>query len=399
MTKYNIVNDIQVNAYLPAPGLFTYGVSKWDGTDKWGDTGDATTTAYNLINDVYSIETSIGYDLEAGIFARPAVGTATIQLKGSKYDPSFDNRFRPNVYVEIKARPHAYGGTTFVTVFTGYIQSITTEYTKDGLTLVTINLVDKLQKLLGGVFTSWNSGGVSATTSTNMATAIDLSGFAGDYYEFSDGQNNYMSIQNETYAQSSDVYNRIVAAEGGYLVTWSDGTIRFYKRNASPTSLVTPVIELTTLPWDGYIDGWTKTTYSDITIENNSTNLVNKVNAELYTNTAIQAISQNSDSIALYGEQSAYITPDLVDAANLQKLVNDISFVAPDLTVSSIGFSALTRSGYLHVNAVFLNPHNTVKVIFINETVNFTGTFIVNKVKHSITADNWFTTLETWKGI
>ena len=396
---YKITDDIQVNAYLPATGLFTWGSSKWDSTDKWGATAGETVTAYNLINDVYSIETNIGYDLEAGIFARPTVGTATVQLKGSKYDPNFDNRFRPNVYVQIKARPEAYGGATFVPIFTGYIQSITTEYTKDGLTLVTLNLVDKIQKLLNGVFTSWTSSGVAASTTTNMAQAIALSGFTGDYSLSSDGQTNLMSIQNETYAQSSDIYNRIISAEGGYLVAKPGGEIYFYKRNTYQSLAIDPYFELTSEAWDGYTDGWTKTTYNDIAIQNDSTNLVNKINAELYTDTNIKAVAEDGDSIALYGEQSTYITPDLYNITYLQNFVNDISFAAPELTVSSIEFSAITRSGYLHVKPVLVEPHFTVKITFINDTVNFTGNFLVNKVKHSITADNWYTTLETWKGI
>jgi hypothetical protein len=394
---FKITDDIQVNVYLPATGLFTWGVSKWDSTDKWGTTGDETLTAYNLINDVYTIETDIGYDLEAGIFSRPTVGTATVQLKGSKYDPNFDNRLRPNIAIDIQVLPDS-AGTIYEPLFNGFIQSVSTEYTKDGQTLVTIVAVDRMQKILNKVFDSWTSGGNALTTAENITNAIAMAGYTSDFQIVYDNDYNIMGIQNETYAQASDVFSRIVTAEGGFLFSDRSGKIKFYKRNSLVGYLLYPVFTFTS----SYTDTSNypiQATYDDIKIENDTSNVVNKVNAELYSDTAVKAVAQDLDNIAIYGEQSAAIYPDLFQAKDLQNLVDDITLNSPGLTVSSIEFPMIFRAGNLHRDAVKINPHNTVNITFINDTINFTGNFLVNKVKHSITADNWYTTLETWKGI
>ena len=230
-----------------------------------------------------------------------------------------------------------------------------------------------------------------------FATAVETNSgvLSTDWdYSTSSGNFSYFDAFNDQYAQGVDILNPILDGEGGFLVIRRDGTPKFYGRNSVEAS-PSPRLKLTSsIPVAAY-----ECAYSEIAISYDSLNTFNAVTAVLSSNSAIQATARNQDSIDLLGERSTYFSLPLLDQANIDNFVADISLVSPGIGVSSITFPVVSRIGLINQYAIKQEVNEMIDVYFANGNITYNQASFVNMVSHSIDADNWLMTLNVWKGI
>ena len=395
--QFSIARDIKVYIEGYDAGIFTWGVSRWGGTDVWGTGG--TYTWHNFACDVYRVQTQSGYNLLDGVLSRPEIGTAIIQLRGSAVDPYNDGRLRPNVRIQIRAVINPDTSPTEEILWTGKIFSTESTYDKDGNTFTVLNCVDVLQSMLTTKIDSWVHGSGKSTYylidrfSTAVAANSGIPDTSWDY-SVSSGPISYFAEFNDQYLQGVDVLNSILDGEGGFLVIRRDGTPKFYGRNSVEAS-PSPRLKLTSsIPVAA-----NECAYSDIAIGYDSLNTFNAVTAVLSANSAIQATARNQDSIDLLGERSTYFSLPLLDQTNIDNFVADISLVSPGIGVSSITFPVVSRIGLINQYAIRQEVNEMIDVYFANGNITYNQASFVNMVSHTIDTDNWLMTLNVWKGI
>jgi hypothetical protein len=395
--QFSIARDIKIYIEGYDAGIFTWGVSRWGGSDVWG-TGGAYTW-HDFACDVYRVDTQSGYNLQDGVLSRPEIGTATIQLRGSAVDPYNDGRLRPNVRIQIRAVINPDTAPTEEVLWTGKIFSTESTYDKDGNTFTVLNCVDVLQSMFTTKIDSWieTAGRSSYYLIDRFATAVETNSgvLSTDWdYSTSSGNFSYFDAFNDQYAQGVDILNPILDGEGGFLVIRRDGTPKFYVRNSVEAS-PSPRLKLTSsIPVAAY-----ECAYSEIAISYDSLNTFNAVTAVLMSNSAIQATARNQDSIDLLGERSTYFSLPLLDQTNIDNFVADISLVSPGIGVSSITFPVVSRIGLINQYAIKQEVNEMIDVYFANGNITYNQASFVNMVSHSIDADNWLMTLNVWKGI
>ena len=136
---------------------------------------------------------------------------------------------------------------------------------------------------------------------------------------------------------------------------------------------------------------------SDISTVYDSDIVSNSLRVELESNAATYVLTENQDSIQLYGKYAQDVTLNTTDQTELRRWANEVFNQTPAALVRSVETPAIDRLGNL-TGAAFLLPGELLGVDFEKDIVKIKEFYTITKVSHYIDPNNWLTTLDTWKG-
>jgi len=107
--------------------------------------------------------------------------------------------------------------------------------------------------------------------------------------------------------------------------------------------------------------------------------------------------STNQDMIDLFGENTYNVTVNVFDETDLTKWADALADRNNIKRVSSVKGHGVNELGETTA-LVGYKPGSFIRVMFERGTTSIDEIFAASRVSHSITVDNWFTTLELWRG-
>ena len=383
---FNIKTDIKFELYLPASGDFVLGVSKL-GVDKLSSSaGSWVDIAANLA----SLDTSVGPQVQSGIYTQTNPGMITATFQSATYDPNFNGLVRVGIDVRIQV----YQGGAWFYLFRGRIADLSVVYNYDGSNVVTLMAYDYLQRFMnetiedfsdvGGSFTGLMLDNVSYLANNRLIPLTYDLGVAqlrvyplGDY--------GVGTIANEC----------VLAELGLFWYESSDNRMYFRDRNYIPTALAGAATYAFS---DVHTTATSHVCYSDVRIGASSDQLTNVIVATYDDGTGTR-YKVNKDSYQLYGPQNLEIALPLYQgAADLNRWCVDAVYRPIQKSIQEITFKGTNRTGDLYT-ATKVKVGDVVSVVKTIGSNTIDEKFVVVNVRHSINPDVWQTTLELWKGV
>ena len=136
---------------------------------------------------------------------------------------------------------------------------------------------------------------------------------------------------------------------------------------------------------------------SDITVNADQNSVYNSLKVAMSTDETTFVIINDDVSIDLYGEMALDILINTTDSTELTAWGEHAFSSSPTKLVNSVTTPAIDRQGTLTAAAGFL-PGTLIGVKYNRNPLNIDAYYTIIKVNHEINVDNWFTTLELWKG-
>jgi hypothetical protein len=115
------------------------------------------------------------------------------------------------------------------------------------------------------------------------------------------------------------------------------------------------------------------------------------------SNSATYVTRSDEPSITLFGETSKDLSINAYDSGELTRWVDAVFTISPTKLVRSVETPAIDRLGNLTEAATF-TPGTTIGVKYTRDPLAIDSIYAVTRVTHNIDVNNWFTTLELWKG-
>jgi len=383
---FNIKTDIKFELYLPAEGDFVLGVSKL-GVDKLSST---TPSWVDIAANLATLDTSVGPDVQSGIYTRSNPGMITATFQSATYDPNFNGRVRVGVDLRIQV----YQGGSWFYLFRGRISDLSVVYNYDGSNLVTLMAFDYLERFMNETAgSSFNTlpGISTGNTIYNLVNSIP----SAPPFVFDPGVaylNGFVGAD----LKAANIVNDAVLAELGLF--WYEsrtGELIFENRDFIANQLTSSAAYSFS---DVHSAAASHVCYSDVRIGASSDQLTNVITAT-YADGTGSRYKINKDSYNLYGPQNLEIALPLYQSGTG---LNDWCVAAiyrpVSKNVQEIQFRGTNRVGELY-DATHVTVGDVVQVVKTIGSNTIDEKFVAIKVSHSINADVWQTTLELWKGI
>lgn len=391
------------------------GLTQWD-EDTW-DSGTAQFTGYgpewtDITQWVTSVQTSHQFSRQTNKYN---TATASISLS------NIDGRFSPTniaspyrdgasttigVLRQIRVRAkYTTGGTTYSWVlFTGLIQSWDLKYPEMGydatVDVSAVGIESRLAQWRGLARTAAGAGELSGARINRI---LDAAGWTGPR-DIDDGSS---TLQATTLEGDATALLQITAdSEGGYFYSRPDGTAVFDAINAqvekgrlaNPVTFADQASDATT----------TRVVFEDVAYSYNGDLVTNVVEYQAVGGVAQQVTAEQSR--ALYGERLDSRS-DLLNGsdATVRRLAArqiDV-FQNPEFRIESLTVSPLasqnasyvgttpggTVFGYLASGQIGLRGGARITHTPIHESTQISQMSFIEGVSHSITPDNWLTTI------
>lgn len=412
ITGFNIATDVKVEFYLPdaSGNLFILGVSLLGGDDElaganqfiigiselggtdllWGG-DDIAFTWQNFECSVSRVETELGGEVFNSLYFQPRPARADITLQDLVIDPTTNPSFRAGVPVRVRIVKDALD----YTLFQGIIDNIGVTYNQDGLNLLQVTAYDNVKKLFNTRIPLLDTldpvefPDEVATPYEVMEIIADQFGAAMDARS-EDAFGLMPGTTLENFIPSGVIYD---ALKSGVAIWWIDqatGDFVFVPRPTSPDATGAYNI-------GNQHDLPLHLCMSAISVSGDLDNVYNSLYVELANDPTTNVLVKSQDSIELYGEIAVDETVNTTDLEQLKLWANAVYSQTTTKLVNSVTTPAISRLGNL-THAAIIEPAEVIKVIYQTPELNINDTYAVTKVSHSIDVDNWFTTLELWKG-
>jgi hypothetical protein len=361
--------------------------------------------------DSYTVDINRGIQVEKGVFARPDVGMATVQMmKKSLSDLITGPAYKSNMPFRVSYQPAPdTSPSVYYTIFYGFIQNVAMSYISEAKKLgITITANDTTKILCNTRLSTFtiSSGSGFRSVMGNLATAV-----AGVDSRVSLNQNgtaagstNFLPLQNPLDVISGDVLNQLLDAELGWSYSQRSGANQWYLTrldvdalqstawsNSNPT-----VSNIHTSSTNHYCMDYMDLTY-------NSDRIVNQVKvSETLTAPSTDKTATNSTSITNYGRQPGDFEITMNAGNSPYTTMSDwataVANAADPKAINQVSCPALRRDGKVS-NIADMEIAYPLQVEFSDGTNTIQQVSLVTRINHSITADHWEITLDLWKGI
>jgi hypothetical protein len=307
----------------------------------------ATGLYVDITADSFEVEIDRGIDIDNGVLAEPAIGTATIKLvKSNLSDFLGTPGYKSSDPIDIRYRPFPdTNPLIYNALFTGIIQNVSMSYINESRTLeITIVANDFMKKFLNTVLASHTVSGTVVQRSyrncmTNLATALGMTLGAGGAGASGTTQR-VANFQNET---GGNIVSKFLDAELGWLYSLNDGSLNYLTRADVTTKQALP-----------YVAG--NPTISNVHYSDLMTNGTFEVNvtgwSTLQGSTAI-----TRDTTTYYaGIASARIANTAGNANSFGVVTNTtMNFIEGDKVSANVWVRSQTNSGSTRVQINFKN--------------------------------------------
>jgi hypothetical protein len=367
-------------------GIFILGESLLGGDDVLGDSRALLWQSAECV--VSNFEMSVGGSIESAIYFQPEPGTAAITMQSYAWDPNVNKNIRTNTAIRLRIQR----GSVNHTLFTGYIDTITVGYTPMGPNIIQISAYDIYKAIVNTRIASYDTTDYEVGYITPLQSVERVLQDTG--YEIS-------ALSVDTAGKiPTEVRENIIAAsvlneslEVGLGILWVD--------QESEELVFTPRPENATGTPSTFVIGnnhgeTNHLCLSDIVVNADADTIFNSLKVTLASDDAISVALQDTDSIELYGESTADITVNVLDAEDLARWAGDVFAQAPNKLVQQLETPTIDRLGNLTEAAIF-TPGTVVGVDFTREQLEINEYYTITKVIHSIDVNVWYTTVELWK--
>lgn len=392
--EFDIAKDIKVEINIPTGSNAIWNLSKWDDGSNWAAASSFAWT--DIVCSVSRAEVSIGSSVQDGFYTPAEPNSLTIQMQSQVFDPSNNPRIRPNTPIRVRYRPLPDSfPAVYQTLFTGFIDTFEVSYDADGNNLIDIQATSSLKRLLAKNISSFVvSSALSdfdyfAQWATAVGATIGGSGTNGSrmagetFEEVGAGEllDNLLQIENGLFYQ--DAVSDELYLTGSFDMRTLGSPIASFS-NVHSAAADHYCINDVVLDYD--MDTMFNT-YVITTTDTGGGTGPGPGGGDIGT-------SVNQDMVDLYGPIRCEKTLHLrkTDIVNWLALITPKD---PGRKVQQVTTPSIKRDGKL---ANLFGPQNTIQVELVQPTFTIDEEIWVTRVIHSIDPDNWFTTLELWKG-
>lgn len=431
IANFDIANDLKVEFYLPrTDNVFIVGISKLGGDDLLDDVG-AFILGESLLGgtdvlggsgfvwrdlacEAAQIDMTIGGSVQNEIYYQPEPAQANILLQSYEYDPNVNSAFRPGTQVRIRLEKDDFSQV----IFQGKIDTIGGTYIVDGLNRLTVTAFDAYKE-------------IANTRISLFDTDSDYpEGFVSPYEQLEVIAEQVNSSMN---ASSIDAGGEIPSAietdiipsrkileaiQVGLGLFWIDPATKEFVFIPRPDPSLIPDFPVgggyftlgTSLLGGIDVLGsgdpvWTignnhgslyHLCMSDIVTRADGDVVFNSLKVSLESDPNISVLTENSDSIELYGKFAIDVSLNTTDQTELERWAAAVFNQSPTNLVESVETPAIDRTNNL-TQAAFFKPGDLVGVKYDEGVLAISDYYTMTKVSHFIDPDNWLTTLELWK--
>ena len=409
---FNIATDVKVEFYLPdATGnlfilgvsllggddelagadQFIIGVSELGGTDLlWG--GDEIAFSWqNFECSVSDFQRSLGGDMVNARYFQPRPAEVKIELQNLIIDPTTNPAFRAGIPVRARLAK----GDLDYTLFNGYLDTVQVTYDTDNRNLMSLTAFDDFKKLVNTRIPILDTEDPVefpdgyATPYEVIEIIAEQFGTEMDARSEATGGKIPGTLQTD-FIPSSVIYEALKSGLGIFWIDQATGKFVLIPRPSDPdTTDVYNVGNQHELP--------RHLCMNDIQVFGDLDNVFNSVYVDLQSDATTYVLARDEDSIQLYGEIAIDETINTTDIDELEIWARSVYSQTSTKLVKSVKTPSINRLGNL-THASIIEPGEVIKVIYQTNELNINDTYVVTKVSHDIDVNNWFTTLELWKG-
>lgn len=431
IADFDIANDLKVEFFLPrGDNVFIIGISKLGGEDVL-DTAGAFVIGTSLLGgadilggsgfewrdlacEAAQINMSIGGSVQNEIYYQPEPAQANILLQSYEYDPNVNPAFRPGTQVRIRLEKGAFSEV----IFQGKIDTIGGTYVVDGKNRLTVTAFDSYKEIantripLFDTDSDYPEGFVSPYE--QLEVIAEQVGSSMNAASIDAGGEIPSAIETDVIPS-----RRILEAiQVGLGLFWIDPATKEFVFIPRPDPSVLPDFPVgagyftlgTSLLGGIDVLGsgepvWTvgndhggeyHLCMSDITTRADGDVVFNSLKVSLESDPTTSVLTENSDSIELYGKFAIDVSLNTTDQTELERWAAAVFNQSPTNLVESVETPAIDRTNNL-TQAAFFKPGDLVGVKYDQGVLAISDYYTMTRVSHFIDPDNWLTTLELWK--
>jgi hypothetical protein len=404
---FDIATDLKVELFLPDvdSDTFILGLSTLGGDDVLGGVGnfilgesllgstDVLGTGSGFIYQAIECETiaaniGVGGQIDTAAFFQPNAGAAQISLQSYTFDPNVNKNIRTNTKLRIRLAK----GAVNHTLFTGYIDTISVAYSPQGWNRIDITAFDIYKAIVNSRIAEFDNTGLAAGYATplqNFARAVTSVG--GVMSLQSADTTGKIPLTAETDIQANGKINE--AIQTGLAVTWVDQQTEQVVFVPRPDEAIpTPG----TFTVGNNHDEPNHLCMSDITVFADNDSIINSLYVDLSSDDTQFVISQDQNSIELFGESFASFTLNLLDTAELQIWADKVFNTTVQKLVQTVETPTIDRLGNL-TEASVITPGTLLRVVFDKNELAIDEYYTIVRVNHTIDVNSWYTQFELWK--
>lgn len=385
--EFYIKEDIKVELNLPNGTNAIWGLSKWNNGEKWGSSSSFAWV--DIVAVVSRAEVTLGGPVLDGFYVPATPNTLNLQFQSEVFDPA-DNKFiRPNVPIRIsyRAKPDT-APSTYTILFDGFIDTFNTSYDQDGNNFINLSASSSLKRYLQKNIASFTPTGINDSSYyNNWTAAVGIPG--GLVFEFANGS--IMATETFTDTIAGELLDNLLQIDNGLFYQAPDtGLFVLYGSFFMRNNVAVPDYTFS----NTHSASAFHICISNIDVTYDLDQSFNSYYVDSVTDSIVRK-SSNQDLVDLYGEirfeRSLHIQPADLVANWLPGVIKK----NPGLKVNTIETKAIRRDGKL---AQIFNPGRKIRVQLTQDLFTINQDNFVTKATHIIDPDNWFTTLEVWKG-
>lgn len=396
---FDIAQHVKVEMYLPTAiyNPFILGISLMGGNDVLdGDLNPQADWAWLPIEATVSeVNISVGGSVQSNLYFQPDSGTLDVSLQSYLYDPSINSAIRAGAQIRVRLDD----GLIDETLFKGFVDTIDVQYYPENNqpNIIRIKAFDAYKRLVNtrlAVFDTTDPIIYPDGYATPLQVLEEVV-FAAGYAMDSSSDDVLGQIPSE-YATDTIASNFINdAVQVGLGLVWI---------NQATTDLVLrdrPTIT-TTIPAGTYTVGNNHgdpyhLCMSDIEVAGNADAIYNSLKVSLASDPATYVVLQDEGNIALFGETTTDVSLNTTTTTELNRWGLHVFNQAPTKLVQQVTTPAIDRQGNLTAAAT-MTPGTLIGVKYTRTPLDIDAYYTTTRITHSIDPNNWFTTMELWKG-
>lgn len=393
--NFDIATNLKVEMYLPLDIFqpFILGISLMGGHDVLdGDLNPSANWDWVAIEStVAECSISVGGSVDSNVFFQPDAGQLSVKLQSFDYDPSVNSAIRAGAKIRVRLENGAYSRI----LFSGFVDSINVDYYVKGNqpNQVNIRAFDSYKRLVNNRITTFDTTTLPAAYATPLQVFTEAVTEAGFTVSASSidipGK---LPKQTASESLASNFIND--AVQVGLGLVWIDqptGEVILGKR---PSTTTAPPGMITVGNNHGAAN---HLCMSDIKVNADADAVYNSLKVSMTSSPTTFVVKSDEPSIVLFGETPKDLEINAYDATELDRWASSVFTITPTKLVRSVETPAVDRLGNLTEAATF-TPGTTIGVKYTRDPLAIDAIYAVTRVTHNIDVNNWFTTLELWKG-
>jgi hypothetical protein len=332
-----------------------------------------------------------GGSVISNLYYQPDSAKLNLTMQSDTFDPSFNSSIRPGTKIRIRIDD----GIVDHTIFSGFVDTLDVSYYPQGAqpNIIRVTAFDGYKRLVNARLAILDTSALPADYATPLEQITAVATAAGFTMSSSsqvlDGK---LPLVDVTDVIAADYIND--ALQVGLGLVWLNPESGEVVLKARPST--------TTAPSGTYTIGNNHgealhLCMSDITIDSDANAIYNSLKVALKSDPATYVVTIDEGSIVLYGETSTDIEINTTDSTELERWSDAVFSTASTKLVRMVETPTIDREGNLTQAAIF-DPGEIIKVKYTRTNDEIDAIYVITNVSHSIDVNNWFTTLELWRG-